>query len=137
MHARKPEGNPSAHGIYLEAIAKAKANKNIREKQEQAKNKIKVQASEEEEKKCDIPVKTSINPLVLNTILPFTNFILMDQCPKCSRFLHTEEIISGWRRSYNDYTTKCHGSLCGNEFVARFKTIFISIIFMIDQVQSD
>ena len=124
MHVGKPEGNPSAHGIYLEAIAKAKENKNIREKQEQAKKKTKTEASEDEEKKDDISIKTSIHPPIVNTTLPFTNFILMDQCSKCSRFLHTEEIISGWRRSYNDYVTKCPGTLCGNEFVAKLKFNF-------------
>jgi len=62
-------------------------------------------------------------PAVLQTVLPFVNFVLMDQCTKCQRFLYTEEVLSGWKRSYNEYTTSCHGQNCTQEFVPHFKVI--------------
>ena len=48
-------------------------------------------------------------------------FIINDICPNCKRNLFAEEIIEGWPRSYNEYTTQCPIPNCRKVFVAKLK----------------
>ena len=49
-----------------------------------------------------------------------TLFIFEENCPKCSRVLQADEIISGWKKSYQDYITKCPTPNCQTHFIAKF-----------------
>ena len=48
-------------------------------------------------------------------------FSLEEKCPDCDKSLYPEEVISGWRKSYHDYRTKCPMSSCGKCFIAKYE----------------
>jgi hypothetical protein len=119
MHAGKPEGNPSANGLYLDALSRARANQNAT-------------MVTEEEKKEEDPTPAP----VAASSLPFINFdLMMDKCPDCSRALYTEEIISGWKRSYNEYITSCPDNNCNRKFVPNFKVIEYKTFHTVKELQ--
>ena len=75
--------------------------------------------------------KPTVNDLFLDKML----FIFDDMCFECKRKLYPEEIISGWAKSHNEYTTKCPIISCSKKFVSRYLInifyIFSFLLFLI------
>lgn len=90
MKDSKQEISPFAHGVYLEAISKARELKFEKEKSQ----KLEESKTNNKDQKEKIPIH-------------LVNFILSDTCPKCSEIVFIEETMGGWKRSYNDYTSRC------------------------------
>ncbi len=97
----KQEISPFAHGVYLEAISKARELKYEKEKS------VNIEESKESNR-----IKEGANTINI------VNFLLSDHCPKCTEIVLIEEMMGGWKRSSNDYTTKC--PYCTADFLPKY-----------------
>jgi len=98
LKASKNEISHLAFGIYMDIVGETKRFKTQSRKQSLAspKNKTSEVAS------------PSLNRCI--------NIYTHENCPECTQLLCAEDIISGWKKSYNEYTTRC--PCCGKNFVA-------------------
>lgn len=101
----KTEISPFAHGVYLEAISRARQFK-----YERAKKKP-IEEAKEENSREDDQIK------IENCII----FLLSTPCKHCSETLYAEDVISGWKKSYNEYITQC--PFCSQNFTPEIKVI--------------
>ncbi len=111
LNYSKTEISPIAHGVYLEAISKAREFKAKQEKT--------ILKSEE--------TKDSENNTNESHIEKCVIFMLSCHCKNCSEIIHAEEIINGWKKSYNDYITTCH--VCSQTFLPEYLYLFLCFIF--------
>ena len=98
------EPDACTHGVYVTAVA---AGQELQKNNENILN-LK-----------DLPPDSLC--LLLN--LDEVAFHAEDICPNCETTLTEEEIMSGWEKSYSNYTTKCPATHCENKFVAKFSVI--------------
>lgn len=92
------EPDACTHGVYVKAVAEGQEFKH----------------------QLEMPLTLSdLSPgsLCLNLHLDDAVFLPSDNCPSCEYQLDMEEIMSGWDKSYTNYTTKCK---CGSMFTPRF-----------------
>ncbi len=106
MKESKTDLSPFAFGIYLDTSNEARKFRG------QAKKLAEKATLESQEKISDS--KNSI----LNRCI---NILTNESCPECNENMTAEDIISGWKKSYNEYTTRCQ--VCGKNFVASFKVV--------------
>lgn len=103
--------SPFAFGIYLDTITQAKKfrsqfkRSNSHNSQHQSAN----NQSENQDSDSD----ASKNKYIATKCV---NILTTDTCPACSETLCAEDIITGWKKSYNEYTTRCQ--TCSKDFVA-------------------
>jgi len=101
----KTDLSPFAFGIYLDTSNEARKFRGQNKKQATLQNQEKV--------------SDSLRP---NSLLNrFININTNESCPECNESMTAEDIISGWKKSYNEYTTRCQ--VCGKNFVASFKVV--------------
>jgi len=105
----KTDLSPFAFGIYLDTSNEARKFRGQAKKLAEA-----AQKAEGQEKISDSLNKNSI----LNRCI---NILTNESCPECNENMTAEDIISGWKKSYNEYTTRCQ--VCGKNFVASFKVV--------------
>ena len=122
MNAEKIE-SMNLHGAYISAVS---IGRSLKQKRDKAGKKI-VGIEEDddiEEKKGAFPFekKSELKKEASNTDLSsqFDNIVLAfdDSCPHCNRVLFSEEIFSGWKKSYQEYVTTCPG--CKQYFASKF-----------------
>lgn len=92
----RTEISPFAHGVYLEAISRAREFKYEKSRLEKT----------EETKETEGAQGNDVDKCVI--------FVLSTTCRNCNETLFAEDIMSGWKRSYHDYTTRC--PLCLTNF---------------------
>jgi len=102
----KTDLSPFAFGIYLDTSNEARKFRGQNRKQ--------AEKNGNQEKVSD-----SLRP---NSLLNrYININTTESCPECNESMTAEDIISGWKKSYNEYTTRCQ--ICGKNFVASFKVV--------------
>lgn len=107
MKESKTDLSPFAFGIYLDTSNEARKFRGQNRKLIEAAQKN----GESQEKISD-----SLRPnSILNRVI---NIITTESCPECNENMTAEDIITGWKKSYNEYTTRCQ--VCGKNFVASY-----------------
>ena len=98
------EPDACTHGVYVTAVA---AGQELQKNNEAVLNLKDLQP----------------DSLCLMLNLDEVAFHAEDICPSCDTTLTEEEIMSGWEKSYSNYTTKCPSPHCENKFVAKFSVV--------------
>ena len=101
MKSQGIEPDACTHGVYVKAVAEGQEPKRLSEP----------------------PLTLSDlapNGLALNLRFESVVFLPSDSCPQCEQILDIDGIMSGWDKSYTNYTTKCP---CGSNFTPRFHVI--------------
>lgn len=101
------EPDACTHGVYVSAVA---AGQELSKQSEQIIN-LK-----------DLPPDS----LCLTLNLDDVAFVANDDCPNCEYNLTEEDIMSGWEKSYSNYTTRCPTANCDQKFVAKFSVLLKS-----------
>lgn len=71
--------------------------------------------SEEEHKEEIIQREIELYPSHFKQLV----FKFVDECPKCKTEVYAEEIFSGWKRDYSNYSTRC--PRCNSYFIAHLE----------------
>jgi len=112
------------HGAYISAVS---IGRSLKQKRDKASKKIIGMEEDEdlEEKKGDFPFEQKSNSkkesiLSIEMASQFDDIVIAfdDSCPHCNRILYSEEIFSGWKKSYQEYITSCPG--CKQNFASKY-----------------
>lgn len=112
------------HGAYISAVS---IGRSLKQKRDKLVSKVIMVTEEEDdmeekkevfsfEKKVDVR-KEIIDPAFVSQ---FDGIVLSfdDTCPHCNHVMFSEEIFSGWKKSYQEYITTCPE--CKKNFASKF-----------------